>query len=37
MWAFRLSDGACLDSPSLQAERFEVRVQGDRIQVRLPV
>jgi NAD(P)H-dependent nitrite reductase small subunit len=36
MWAFRLSDGGCLDSPSLQAASFEVRVRGDQIQVRLP-
>ncbi len=35
-WAFRLSDGVCVDVPRLKAETFEVRVQGDEIQVRLP-
>lgn len=37
MWAFRLSDGACVDVPTLKAQAFEVRVQNDEIQVRLPV
>ena len=36
LWAFRLSDGCCTDVPTLKAETFEVRVQGDAIQVRLP-
>ncbi len=36
MWAFRLSDGVCVDVPSLKAETFEVRVEGDEIQVKLP-
>lgn len=36
MWAFRLSDGTCVDVPTLKAETFEVRVEGDEIQVRLP-
>jgi len=35
-WAFRLEDGACLDVPRLKAETFEVRVEGDQIQVRIP-
>jgi len=35
MWAFRLIDGGCLDVPSLKAETFEVRLQGDEIQVRI--
>jgi nitrite reductase (NADH) small subunit/3-phenylpropionate/trans-cinnamate dioxygenase ferredoxin subunit len=36
LWAFQLSDGSCLDVPTLRAETFEVRVQGDEIQVRIP-
>ncbi len=36
LWAFRLEDGACLDVPRLTAETFEVRVEGDQIQVRIP-
>lgn len=35
MWAFNLSDGVCVDVPTLKAETIEVRVQGDEIQVRL--
>ena len=35
-WAFRLEDGTCLDVPRLKAETFEVRVEGDQIQVRIP-
>ena len=35
-WAFRLADGACLDVPRLKAETFEVRVEGDQIQIRIP-
>ncbi len=36
MWAFQLSDGSCPDAPGLKAETFEIRVEGDEIQVRLP-
>ena len=36
LWAFRLTDGVCLDIPRLRATTFEVRVQGDEIQVRIP-
>lgn len=36
MWAFRLADGGCVDVPALVAETFEVRVEGDEIQVRIP-
>lgn len=36
LWAFRLADGTCPDVPTLKAESFEVRVQGDEIQVRVP-
>jgi nitrite reductase (NADH) small subunit/3-phenylpropionate/trans-cinnamate dioxygenase ferredoxin subunit len=35
-WAFRLEDGACLDVPRLKAETFEVRVEDDQIQIRIP-
>jgi nitrite reductase (NADH) small subunit/3-phenylpropionate/trans-cinnamate dioxygenase ferredoxin subunit len=34
LWAFRLTDGVCLDVSRLKAETFEVRVEGDEIQVR---
>ncbi len=33
-WAYQLDDGACVDVPELTAETFEVRVEGDEIQVR---
>lgn len=36
LWAFRLTDGTCPDVPTLKAQAFEVRVEGDRIQVRIP-
>ena len=36
LWAFRLGDGQCPDVPTLRAETFEVRVEGEEIQVRLP-
>jgi nitrite reductase (NADH) small subunit/3-phenylpropionate/trans-cinnamate dioxygenase ferredoxin subunit len=36
LWAYRLADGVCLETPELQAETYEVRVEGDAIQVRLP-
>jgi len=36
MWAFRLADGTSPDAPTLRATRYEVRVAGDEIQVRLP-
>lgn len=35
-WAFKLADGSCPDVPGLQAETYEVRVEGDEIQVALP-
>jgi len=34
-WAFRLSDGVCVDVPRLKAERCEVRGLGDELQRRL--
>ena len=36
LWGFRLDDGACPNVPTLKAETFEVRVEGDRILVRVP-
>ncbi len=35
-WRFRLCDGAWCDNPRLGVDTFEVRVQGEEIQVRLP-
>ena len=36
LWAFRLEDGTSPDVPTLKAETFQVRVEGDEIQVSLP-
>lgn len=36
LWAFRLDDGSCPDVPTLKAETFEVRVEGEKILVRVP-
>ncbi|NUQ61952.1 MAG: Rieske (2Fe-2S) protein [Pirellulales bacterium] len=36
MWAFNLSDGVCVDVPTLKGETIEVRAQGSEIQVRVP-
>ena len=36
LWAYRLSDGVCVEAPKLKAETFEVRIEGDQIQVRVP-
>lgn len=33
-WRFRISDGTWCDNPRLKIPCFEVRVQGDEIQVR---
>jgi nitrite reductase (NADH) small subunit len=35
-WAFQLADGRSPDAPTLRAETYEVRVEGDEIQVRVP-
>jgi len=35
LWGFRLDDGTCPDVPTLKAETFEVRVEGERILVRV--
>ena len=32
-WAFQLTDGVCVDAPSLRAQTFPVRLVGDEIQV----
>ena len=36
LWAYRLSDGVCLEAPKLKAETFEVRIEGEQIQLRVP-
>ena len=36
-WRFNLTDGAWCDSPTLHVDRFEVHVEGDEIQVCVPV
>ncbi|MFM8891644.1 MAG: Rieske (2Fe-2S) protein [Planctomycetia bacterium] len=35
-WRFRLCDGAWCDNPKLKVEVFDVRVEGGRIEVRVP-
>jgi len=35
LWAYRLDDGVCPDTPSLKAKTYEVRVEGGDVQVRL--
>ncbi|MFV1963756.1 MAG: Rieske (2Fe-2S) protein [Acidimicrobiia bacterium] len=35
-WRFCVRDGSWCDDPSLKADCFEVRVEGDEIQVRVP-
>jgi NAD(P)H-dependent nitrite reductase small subunit len=35
-WRFCVNDGKWADNPRLSVDTFEVRVQGDEIQVRLP-
>lgn len=34
-WEFRLSDGTWVNSPKLKIACFEVRVEGDEVQVRV--
>ncbi len=36
LWAYRLSDGFCPDVLTLRAKTFEIRVEGEEIQVRVP-
>ena len=35
-WRFRISDGTWCDNPRIKTDRFDVRVVGDEIQVRVP-
>lgn len=35
-WRFRVCDGTWCDNPRLKVDTYEVRVDGDEIQVRLP-
>ncbi len=35
-WRFRVADGSWCDNPKLKIETFDVRVDGDRIAVRIP-
>ena len=35
-WRFRVSDGTWCDNPKIKIDRFEVRVVGEEIQVRVP-
>lgn len=35
-WRFSLCDGAWRDSPKTKIDTFEIRVEGDDIQVRVP-
>ncbi|PHR92736.1 MAG: nitrite reductase [Blastopirellula sp.] len=34
-WGFQLCDGAWLDNPKIKVDCFEVRVEGDEIQVKV--
>jgi nitrite reductase (NADH) small subunit/3-phenylpropionate/trans-cinnamate dioxygenase ferredoxin subunit len=35
-WRYRVCDGTWCDNPKLKLDTFEVRVQGDEVQVRVP-
>ena len=35
-WRFRVADGTWCDNPRIQIDHFEVRVQGEEIQVLVP-
>lgn len=35
-WCFSLRDGTWIDNPKIKVDCFEVRVQDDQIQVRVP-
>tara|TARA_B100000029_G_scaffold428647_1_gene438651 strand:- start:391 stop:741 length:351 start_codon:yes stop_codon:yes gene_type:complete len=35
-WRFSICDGTWCDSPTINIDSFEVRVEGDNIQVRVP-
>jgi nitrite reductase (NADH) small subunit/3-phenylpropionate/trans-cinnamate dioxygenase ferredoxin subunit len=34
-WRFRVSDGAWCDNPRIKTDSYQLRVQGDEIQVRI--
>lgn len=34
-WRFRVTDGTWCDNPRIKTDSYEVRVQGDEIQVRI--
>ena len=36
-WRFKTCDGTWCDNPKVKIESFEIRVEGDDIQVRVPV
>ena len=35
-WQFCVKDGSWRDNPRIKADRFDVRISGDLIQVRIP-
>lgn len=35
-WRFRVTDGSWCDNPRIKIESYEVRIEGDQIQVRVP-
>lgn len=35
-WQFKVSDGTWCDNPSVKTRAFDLRVQGNEIQVRVP-
>src|SRR5437763_17022273 len=35
-WRFRLSDGTCADNPRIKIGSYQVRVEGDEVQVAVP-
>lgn len=35
-WRFKISDGTWCDNPRIKIDAFEVRVEGNEIQVRVP-
>ena len=35
-WRFRIRDGTWCDNPKIKVNHFDIRVQGEQIQVRVP-
>ena len=35
-WRFRITDGCWMDNPKIKTDAYELRVDGDEIQVRVP-